>query len=523
MKILGIRITIVFVILSLLSLRKTTSAQLGRDVVQLFEAVGERASSKLGYQVAGLGDQNGDGFDDILVSAPGDRKAFIYFGGNPMDTIPDVIFHESKKGFGAKLCNLGDVNGDTFNDFLIKSSENVQVYWGGQKLDTLADLILPDMTHVGAAGDVNGDGYSDILGADVNWQSGRGKVYLFLGGIEPDSLADWSVTGDSARYHLGDGLVGNGDINGDDYDDIAIIGWRLIMGEAYPYLKMFYGGAEMDSVPAFIIDSYDQPIDLGIRAAFINVNGDSYSDLCIDCLRDTAALLFWGPILPDITPDIELKGNSLSGEKWEIAEAGDINNDGYPDIIIGNWDGWNNTGEVLVFLGGPYMDGEYDIGFTGYMHSYEGAGLSVGSAGDVNGDGVDDILFGAWAEYGDNKQGRVMIFSGDTTLTMVASQSANSNKPHCYFLRQNYPNPFNSSTIIEYEVSVDNPIQIVLKIFNILGEYVTTLVNKPHAAGRYQTIWNGCDSTGISVGSGIYFGHLQIRNQRQIIKMLLLR
>jgi len=523
-KMIRMKFTTTFLVLLLLMLHQPSNAQHGRDVIQLFEAVGARAGSKLGYQVAGLGDQNGDGFDDILASAPGDRKAFIYFGGNPMDTIPDMAFYkEDENLFGCRLCNLGDINGDSFADFAIGSVELVRVYMGGAELDTLADLILPYAYMICGAGDVNGDGYDDILRSDINWQSSRGKATLYFGGEEPDSIADWSAVGDSAWYYFGGGIAGNGDVNGDDYDDIAISGWRWIESTAYSYIKIYYGGAEMDTIPDLVMDSFEEPLDISTRVAFIDVNGDDFSDLCVDASRDTSALLFYGSILPDITPDLTLQGSPLSGKMWEISEAGDINNDNFLDIIIGNYDGWNNTGEVLVFLGEPYMDGKYDIGFTGFMHSYEGAGRSVGKAGDVNGDGVDDILFGAWVDYGDNKQGRVTIFSGDTTLTAISADPPTASQPHFFSLRQNYPNPFNEATVIEYQISTARPTRTKIKIYNVLGEEVTTLVDEPRESGHYQVIWNGEDKFGREVGSGIYFCQLKVENFHQTRKLLLIR
>jgi hypothetical protein len=503
---------------------QTSSAHLDRDVVQLFEAVGTSAGSKLGYQVAGVGDQNGDGFNDILASALGDRKVFLYFGGNPMDTIPDVVFYEEAEvGFGACLSNLGDVNGDTSTDFAISSANLTRVYWGGLELDTLADWILPFGTNMCAAGDVNGDGYHDILTSDVNWESSQGKATLYFGGEEPDSIADWSVVGDSAYHYFGAEIAGDGDVNGDGYSDIAISGWRLGARAIYPYIKIFYGRVEMDTIPAFVLDSTEQPLDIGRRTAFVDVNGDGLSDLCVDSNIDTSAQLFFGPIIPDIMPDLTLHGSSLSGRIWEISDAGDINNDSYPDIIIGNYQGWNNLGEVLVFLGGPYMDGWFDVGFTGFNGPYKGAGRSVGKAGDVNGDGVDDILFGAWADYGDNKEGRVMIFSGDTTLTSILADPPTASQPHFFSLRQNYPNPFNASTIIEYQISAARPTRTTIKIYNVLGEEVATLVDEHRESGHYQVTWNGEDKFGREVGSGIYFCQLKVEDFQQTRKLLLIR
>ena len=418
---------------------------------------------------------------------------------------------------------MGDVNGDYFVDFAIASNELVRIYWGGAELDTFSDWILPSGTSLCAAGDVNGDGYSDILISDVNWQSSRGKVALYLGGEEPDSIADWTAKGDSARYYFGAHITGNGDINGDGYDDIAISGWYHGEHRDYPYIKIFYGGAELDTIPAFVMDSLEDSLDISLEAAFVDVNGDDFSDLCADSGVDTSAVLFNGPILPDIIPNLVLQGTYLSGKMWEISEAGDINNDGYSDIITGNYDGWNNLGEVLLFLGGPYMDEEFDIGFTGFMHSYEGAGRSVGKAGDVNGDSVDDILFGAWAEYGFNREGMVLVFSGDTTLTSISSDSPRESEPRSFCLRQNYPNPFNKSTVIEYQISVTRPTRSVLKIYNILGEGVVTLVDEQLDSGFYQVSWDGQDKSGTDVGTGVYLYLLQVGNYRQARKLLLMR
>jgi hypothetical protein len=506
-------------------LHQSACAQLGRDVLQLFEAVGDSAGSMLGFQVTGLEDQNGDGYDDILVGAPGDRKAFIYWGGNPMDTIPDLTFYEeNEKLFGYRLCNLGDVNGDLCTDFAIGSLELIRVYWGGAELDTLVDLILPT-GRTCAAGDVNGDGYGDILHSDVTWESYQGKVSIYWGAPKPDSISDWLVVGDSAWCYFGKGIAGNEDVNGDGYDDIAISGWRSEKhGGSYTYIKMFYGGSEVDTIASFVIDELEHPLDISTTAVLIDVNGDGFSDLCVDSGVDTSAVLFYGPILPDIMPDLVMHGSSLSGEVWVISEAGDINGDGHADIITGNYDGWNNLGEVLVFLGGPYMDGEFDIGFSGFYGPYEGAGRSVGKAGDINGDGIDDILFGALPYFGDDKHGKVMIFSGDSTLTAVPSvPSNNSNQPHSFSLQQNYPNPFNESTIIEYEISVVRPAKAVLKIYNILGEEVVTLIDTCQNSGFYRVTWDGKDKFGTDVGSGIYLCLLQVGNYRQAMKLLLIR
>jgi hypothetical protein len=100
--------------------------------------------------------------------------------------------------------------------------------------------------------------------------------------------------------------------------------------------------------------------------------------------------------------------------------------------------------------------------------------------------------------------------------------------PHDFELNQNYPNPFNPTTTIHFNVhrpssTVRSPIPTTLKIYNILGQLVKTLVNESKNAGEYQVVWDGKDERGNSLASGIYFYRLQIGEQTQTRRMLLLK
>ncbi len=100
--------------------------------------------------------------------------------------------------------------------------------------------------------------------------------------------------------------------------------------------------------------------------------------------------------------------------------------------------------------------------------------------------------------------------------------------PRSFSLSQNYPNPFNATTIINYELRIKNsPVRTTLKIYNILGEEVVTLVNKRQRPGFYQVVWDGKDKGGRDVSSGIYFCRLEVKGDSWKVvktrKMLLLR
>src|SRR5262249_23520041 len=133
------------------------------------------------------GDMNGDGYDDLLVGAPYDRKAgpisgraWVYFGGPQFDLTPDLELSPSAEGsgFGGVVAYLGDFNGDGFVDFAVGASNDpaggrhrgaLYIYYGGPQVDDRADLVLrgkQDDASFGVVrqetGDVNGDGYADI-------------------------------------------------------------------------------------------------------------------------------------------------------------------------------------------------------------------------------------------------------------------------------------------------------------------------------------------------------------------------
>jgi hypothetical protein len=102
------------------------------------------------------------------------------------------------------------------------------------------------------------------------------------------------------------------------------------------------------------------------------------------------------------------------------------------------------------------------------------------------------------------------------------------NLPHSIELSQNYPNPFNPTTVIHYTVgspqsTVRRPVHTTLKIYNVLGQLVKTLVDEEKTAGDYSIFWDGRDSSGDEVASGIYFYQLRIKDFTDTKKMLLLR
>ncbi len=348
----------------------------------------------------GLGDINGDGYDDFAIVAhnavtdtmpwgdlaPG-GKIYIYFGNSVLDTIPEMIIkghliYDPPYWIGDRMpsgiCGA-DVNGDGYNDIVIGFREysttwngydqvrgRVYIYFGGTTIDTIPDVVITGGNYwapfparyeqlgwtIDNLGDVNGDGYEDIIvGAPNNMEREEiaGKAYVFLGGNPMDTLPDWWYYGTNRWQSLGEIVSNAGDFNGDGYNDFMIGDYMYPMPwSEFGRVLLFYGGPSLDTIPDW------------------QLYGEFYS-----------------------THDL---GNSLDC-------IGDYNNDGYDDIVIGNsayeYNGSNNwfNGRILLFLGGASPDTILDGVYIGAEFYERGVARVLGNVGDVNGDGLNEIIF----------------------------------------------------------------------------------------------------------------------------------
>lgn len=404
---------------------------------ELMNITGAAAEDGL-YRCACAGDVNRDGYDDFIVGASGYSTsitgyAYLFYGGPKINSTPDLVFNGTGPGdgFGAALDGAGDLNGDGYDDIIIGAPLNDSagrdagaafVFFGGPAMDTRPDLFLtgePEYDEivigfydqfgsaVSGAGDVNGDGYDDlIVGADQNdakrYYSGR--AYIYFGGRNMDNLSDMNITGDPTGY-LGHSVSDAGDVNNDGYGDVIVgaPGTDLSFenaGQAYVY----FGGKDMDNVSDVSMNGTGLWDQFGRCVSGAgDVNGDGFDDVVVgaddfDMLEAGRVEVFFGGRSMDGEPDIVVKG-AERGEwlGWSVSGAGDINQDGYDDILIGA--GGNDTlgenfGQAYIFYGGQVMDDRWDVAFNGtaYMEWFSDA---VAGAGDVNGDGCLEVLVGA--------------------------------------------------------------------------------------------------------------------------------
>ena len=293
---------------------------------------------------------------------------------------------------------------------------------------------------VATAGDVNSDGYSDIIvGAglhDSGAGSGadRGRAYVYLGSPSgPATTATWIGSGDENIAYYGYSVATAGDVNGDGYSDICVGAYRhdagagldANRGRAYVYFGSPSGPV---TAPAWTGSGDQDGAFYGSSVATAgDVNGDGYSDIIAGASyhdsgagsgadRGEAYVYLGSSSGPETTPAWTGSGDDdLALFGWSVATAGDVNGDGYSDMIVAA-PGHNagagpgaTRGRAYVYFGSPSGPAT-TAAWTG-SGDQDGAtfGFSVATAGDVDGDGYSEIIVGA---PGHNADCSGMVFRG---------------------------------------------------------------------------------------------------------------
>jgi hypothetical protein len=385
-----------------------------------------------GSTVAPAGDVNGDGFGDLAVYL--DTDVLVYYGSAA--GLPDLP-HWSTEGFD--MAAAGDVNGDSYGDLVVATSSAVNLYLGSATgLASTAGWSAAGEV-AGAAGDVNGDGYDDVIvGAPylTNGQYHEGGVTVYHG--SPSGLPDaasWSAESDQAEARFGTVVGTAGDMNGDGFDDVVVGTPWFDNGQANEGgVFVYYGSSSgLPGEAHWTAESDQADSDFGISAATAgDVNGDGYDDVIVGAPRyDNSqyslgrAYLFLGPV--PVTTDYQWSaGGETASDEFgsSVATAGDVNGDGYSDAVVGapsNDEKAPGAGKVYVYHGSPSGLGLVPAWTALGEAAEDGFGRAVGTAGDLNGDGYDDLVAGAAGHGG----GKVYVYYGSATGLGAAEWTAN--------------------------------------------------------------------------------------------------
>jgi hypothetical protein len=326
---------------------------------------------RLGQGIEAAGDVNGDGVGDVIAGAPGGDRARVWDGATG-EVLLELEGGQEGEAFGSNVSDLGDLDGDGFDDVLVGAPGH-----DGAHEDAGAAYVFS-----GRTGDllhrIQGEAPGDALGS-----SGGGWVGQARGG----SFALLVL-----------GAPGAGPMNN---------------GRVY-----VYGGISEE--PAFVIESDEDGAALG--GMFVSVVGDVDDDGTPDVYASDWSHGALGPSTGRIHVHSGATGARLltvtgeaSGDGFGIgpADAGDVDGDGHDDLVIGAWQHGGaapSGGKVYLYSG---ADGALLATLTGRVMG-ETLGFDATGMGDMNGDGVPDLLItSAWSSISGGRSGRVFIVSGD--------------------------------------------------------------------------------------------------------------
>ena len=355
-----------------------------------------------GIAVDNLGDINGDSLDDVVIGRSSSVLIANPYSGEVFRSHSPESAREVLGGadyfYGGRLAALGDVNGDNTSDYAVSHANSsaaglnygsVYVYSGanGELLYEFSGRETKDTFGItlAYAGDVNGDGYNDILaGTPQGYHSRKGYVDIYSG---KDGTLILHLEG-SSNKEFGRGASGIGDVNGDGFDDLAIgepyadKGSRWFAGAVH-----FYSG--MDGTLISTQFGTNQSALLGgLIKRGGDANGDGIPDLIALAEGRPSVYVFSGS---DLTRIYQVRNGSLD-YRSSISFAGDFNQDGNEDFMAGDQfytpDGINARGKVWLYSG---IDGALLWEKTG-----EGTQLGFGQAlvnvGDTTGDNIDELF-----------------------------------------------------------------------------------------------------------------------------------
>jgi hypothetical protein len=509
-----------------------------QDSLYLVGTITGASTEKNITDISSVGDVNGDGYDDFaIVSRTGKiRKdqgiVQLILGSATLDLTPDVTFHypccDSLNNLG-NASEIGDVNGDGYDDFTISGSfgdfgfakGKVFLYYGGETIDTIpvAEFYEPwiqdNFGLVETVRDLNNDGYDDfVIGSSYNWSNGKGYVYLFWGGDTISWGNSTTFTSNVFNDFFGASVSNIGDLNNDGFEDIAIGAPNIFSntdpGKAYIY----FGGTPINITEDTVLTGTYFTEGFG---SILNNGGDINHDNTMEFFIAGGAYVYLFSALENIKI---LNGFEMGiGGYINVTSNCDINNDDYNDFIIGNTNYRNSdslmVGGAFVYFGNENIDTTYNVKLEGENKWDEFSKTMI--CEDINGDGFDELFVFA-PNYPDYEYplGNVYIYSYKN-VTDVNEEYA---KVYNYFFAQNFPNPFNPSTSIQFVIGTRQFVS--LKVYDVLGKEIATLVNEEKSAGSYEVEFNP-ESSIRDPASGVYFYQLRAGDYVETKKMLMIK
>lgn len=390
------------------------AAQADAQLMATYLFTGSSAGSDFGEDVDSAGDVNGDGFDDVIIGSSGDDTSFVNAGkavvysGFDGSVLHTFLGAASGSYLGYAVSGADDINGDGFDDVMVSdypagasaTPGRVTIYSGfdGSVLAAHFGTMTGEVFGyaIARAGDVDNDGAPDIIvGAPFNALLGfyTGRAYVISGAT---GLTLYTFTGVAPGGYLGRSVDGAGDVNGDGFDDV-IVGSPVAMNAA----GTLTGNAQIFSgIDGSLIKKIDGPGASGRFGHSVSSAGDidqdGYSDYIIGSPffgqfplnRRGAAYVYsgqTGQLLHTI-----MGANSSDNLGEDVSDCGDVDGDGFPDFVIVKAAQFSGAQPEALLYSGKSIS--LLVSLTGTPGT--GTNVVVNGAGDVNGDGFDDLVVG---------------------------------------------------------------------------------------------------------------------------------
>jgi len=518
---------------------------------------GEDSTFGMGNGLASL-DFNGDNIQDLAIvqgTCPRPEHQGIYnygrilllYGGSNFDASPDFVIYGNPYDYFIQgtLLNAGDVNGDGFDDLAvirkiidpeyINTIWRLCIYYGGVNPSTVPvfqvdyhnyyETGTPGITSFlpFVLGDINGDGYDDI-GVVTFWdEPEHRKVEIFFGG----SLAGWTIYDSYTEIYTYPMMNGVGDVNNDGYDDF-ILAYTTGNIDNQSNVVLYYGSPDIATSETVALAT-DSSLDYQRKPmAAGDVNGDGYDDFLGRLIWNGSAAfgaLWLGGENITANYDAMLSPAYFGALIFENGFIhGDLNGDGFEDLIGSDYSHWGGDGHVAIWIGKNNFNGTADLFLNSpdSIPGYSQFGYSM-ATGDFNNDGKCDLAIGApYSPPGLSAiPGAVVIYYGNAQLT---DTTVAIDDPLTPALAEQLsirisPNPLtkiNQSLTFSLKGNIQAGQEpMIIEIYNIKGQSVYKEVNQTHPGNRYSVAPG-------SLSNGIYFCKVKSGKQTTITKFTII-
>jgi hypothetical protein len=395
---------------------------------------GSAEGEELGADVEPAGDVDGNGMEDLAVVA---RVGTFLFAGPTTTSTSASAVAQISNGADFDVSNplsIGDQDGDGYDDLAV-SGASTYVFLGPIAGSLIADVDADATLGIGignpsSAGDVSGDGIVDVLLAApwAGWGT-NGEAYVFLGpvtsGNRTKSNADASFAGPEAYDYLGSAVCADGDLDGDGIDEVLLTapGYDFNKGSAWVFRGPVsgardLGGADVTVGPGGVTDWFGWQ-----ASANGDLDGDGLDDVVIAALPMAGRGEVFVFSASALTASAELDATDADAHiqhagkyegyqlGYQLATGLDIDGDAIDDLFVA--DPSTPEGGTVWGFGGP-ASGELTVSDAAVALSSagkDGFASSVAVLPDVTGDGFDDLGVGAPGAYTDAPPGTVYVFA----------------------------------------------------------------------------------------------------------------